>query len=217
MLIYIDEAGRFTSGDGISLACALTIPHRSAGPCRRELLRLSRDWPKRDDKLKSAELEATHLSSIVDLLYRHDVLLHTVAIDVAKEQAHVAHHQAQQAAGITKNLTSDHFQSLIDQVWELRRALEKMPAQLYIQCALMHHLVWLVAEESSIYFAQRRPKELAEFEWIIDAKDPQRVTSQENWWRDVIGPMGESRNRRDPFVFVKTRDSTTNISTAPSR
>jgi hypothetical protein len=202
MRIFIDEAGRFISGDGLSLACALTIPHRSVGPCRRELLRLSHNWPRRDGELKSAELDATHLSILVDVLYRHDGLLHVVATDAAKDQAAVARHQAEQAEGITRHLTSEHLQSLIDGVWALRRSLEKMPAQLYIQCVVMLHLVWIVAEEASMYFAQRRPTELAQFEWMIDAKDPRKITSQENWWRDVIGPMGEARGRREPFSFV---------------
>src|SRR5215831_2173999 len=152
MRIFIDEAGRFICGDGISLACALTIPHRSVGPCRREMLRLSRDWPRQDGELKSAGLEAKHLSTLVDVLYRHDGLLHVVATDAAKDQANVARHQAEQA-GITKHLTNEHFQSLIDYVWALRRSLEKMPAQLYIQCVVMLQLVWIVAEGASMYFA----------------------------------------------------------------
>ncbi|MHC2385688.1 hypothetical protein ACVMFA_002180 [Bradyrhizobium liaoningense] len=201
MRIFIDEAGRFISGDGISLACALTIPHRSVGPCRRELLRLSSQWPRRDGELKSAELNATHLSTLVDVLYRHDGLLHVVATEAAKDQASVARHQAEQALGITKYLTNQHHQSLVDGVWELRRSLEKMPAQLYIQCVVMLQLIWIVAEEASLYFAQRRPRELAKFEWMIDAKDPRKITSQEKWWRDVIGPLGESRSRREPFAF----------------
>jgi uncharacterized protein DUF3800 len=202
MRIFIDEAGRFISGDGISLACALTIPHRSVGPCQREMLALSSDWPRQDGELKSAGLEPKHLSTLVDLLYRHDSLLHVVATDAAKDPASVARHQAEQASGITKHLTNQHLQSLIDDVWALRRSLEKMPAQLYIQCVTMLDLIWIVAEEASLYFAQRRPRELAKFQWTVDAKDPLRITSQENWWRNVIGPMGEARSRRKPFAFV---------------
>lgn len=201
MRIFIDEAGRFISGDGLSLACALTIPHRSVGPCRREVLRLSRDWPRKDGELKSAELDVKHLSTLVDILHRHDALLHVVATDAAKDQATVARHQAEQALGITKYLTNQHHQSLVDSVRELRRSLEKMPAQLYIQCVVMLQLVWIVAEEASLYFAQRRPRELAKFEWMIDAKDPHRITAQEKLWREVIGPLGESRSRRKPFAF----------------
>src|SRR5262249_39210261 len=52
-------------------------------------------------------------------------------------------------------------------------------------------------------FAQRRPRELAKFEWTIDAKDPRRITSQERWWRETLAPMLESASRREPFIFVK--------------
>ena len=53
-----------------------------------------------------------------------------------------------------------------------------------------------------MYFAQRRPRELAEFEWTIDAKDPNRVTPHEQWWLDTLGPLLESRSRREPFKLV---------------
>ena len=53
-----------------------------------------------------------------------------------------------------------------------------------------------------MYFAQRRPRELAQFEWTIDAKDPRRVTTSEKWWRDTLAPLLESRSRRDPMRMV---------------
>jgi Protein of unknown function (DUF3800) len=203
MLIYIDEAGRFTSGDGLSVVCALTLPHKEAGPCRRELIRLTKDWPRRDGELKAAELDTRPVVALVDVLYRHDALLHAVATDAAKHgQGAILRHQENQAEGITRHLTDDHLPTLVESVWKLRTALEKMPEQLYLQCVAMHQLVWSVAEETAMYFSQRRPTELAKFEWFVDAKDPTRITSQEKWWRDVIGPLGESRTRREPFVTV---------------
>src|SRR5262249_44868391 len=47
---------------------------------------------------------------------------------------------------------------------------------------------------------QRHPKDLGKFIWLVDAKDPIRTTSQEDWWRTVIGPMGQSRSRREGFI-----------------
>jgi len=201
MLVSIDEAGRFTRGDGISVVCGLSIPHQEAGRCRRELLRISKDWPRRDDELKAAELQTHHLVTLVDVLYRHDSLLHAVALDVSGHPAGViAQHQALQAEGITRNLTDDHYPSLREALWELRRKLEGMPEQLYVQCVAMHQLLWTIVEEVPFYFSQRRPKDLGKFEWFVDAKDPRRITSQEEWWRTVIGPMGESRSRREGFI-----------------
>jgi hypothetical protein len=61
----------------------------------------------------------------------------------------------------------------------------------------------IASEEVTLYFAQRRPRELAKFEWTIDAKDPRRITSQENWWRDTLAALLESASRREPFVFIE--------------
>jgi hypothetical protein len=140
------------------------------------------------------------------VLYRHDALLHAVATDPSRQAPEtLAHHQAKQAEGMTKHLTDEHHPSLVEEVWELRRMLERMPSQLYLQCVAMHQLVWQVSEETVNYFAQRRPRDLGKFEWLVDAKDSTRITSQEKWRHEVIGPMGESRSRREPFWIVRDK------------
>jgi hypothetical protein len=149
-------------------------------------------------------LELAHLESLVDVLFRHDALMHACAIDVSREDdARVERHKAGQCDGMTKHITSEHHAELVRQVWDLRRVLEGMPRQLYIQCVLMKELVRIASEEVTLYFAQRRPRELAKFEWTIDAKDPRRITSQEKWWREVLAVWLESASRREPFIFVK--------------
>jgi Protein of unknown function (DUF3800) len=62
-------------------------------------------------------------------------------------------------------------------------------------------LIYSIIEEVPNYFCQRRPKELASFEWFIDAKD-KNITSQERWWRDSLGPMLQSRSRRKAVARV---------------
>jgi len=68
---------------------------------------------------------------------------------------------------------------------------------------MMKELVRIASEEVTLYFAQRRPRELAKFEWTIDAKDPRRITNQEKWWRKTLAALLESASRREPFVTVK--------------
>jgi hypothetical protein len=67
----------------------------------------------------------------------------------------------------------------------------------------MSKLVAWAVEETTMYFAQRRPRELADFEWTIDAKDPRHITTQEQWWRDTLAPLQESRTRREPTRMVR--------------
>jgi hypothetical protein len=149
-------------------------------------------------------LEPAHLESLVEVLFRHDAVMHACAIDVSREEdSRIDQHKAQQCNGMTKHLTCEHHPDLVREVWDLRHVLEGMSRQLYIQCVMMKELVRIVSEEIALYFAQRRPRELAVFEWTIDAKDPRRITSQENWWRETLAVWLESASRREPFIFGK--------------
>jgi hypothetical protein len=202
--IFIDEGGTFTAATGWAVVCSLAIPHKEVGPARREINRLSRNWPRKGDELKGGILQPAHLASLIEVLFRHDAVMHACAIDVSREDdARVDQHKAGQCDGITKHLTSEHHPNLVQEVWDLRRVLERMSRQLYIQCVMMKELVRIASEEVTLYFAQRRPRELAKFEWTIDAKDSRRITSQEKWWRETLAPLLESASRREPFVFIK--------------
>ena len=143
----------------------MAIPHKEVGPTRREINRLSRNWPLKGGELKGGMLQPTHLASLVEVLFRHDAVMHACAIDVSREDdARVDRHKAGQCDGITKHLSPKHHPNLVREVWDLRRVLEKMSRQLYIQCVLMKELVRMASEEVTLYFAQRRPRELAKFE-----------------------------------------------------
>ena len=77
-----------------------------------------------------------------------------------------------------------------------------MPQQLYFQYVLLSELAWSTSADVALYFSQRRPRELADFEWTIDAKDPRRITTYEKWWGDFLGPAMESKSRREPMICV---------------
>jgi hypothetical protein len=126
-----------------------------------------------------------------------------IATDVSRDnQDEITRHKQGQCEGITKYLTPDHHPDFAAGVKALRQTLEGMSNQLYVQCVLMSDLVWAAMEHATLYFAQRRPYELSTFDWKIDAKDPKKVTTQEKWWRDTLGPLGESKSRQRPFGRV---------------
>lgn len=54
-------------------------------------------------------------------------------------------------------------------------------------------------ELTTLYFAQRRPRELGQFTWTIDAKDPKCITTQEAWWRETVGAMLENGSVKKPW------------------
>jgi hypothetical protein len=201
--MFIDEGGTFIPETGWGVVCCLANPHKDVGPARREIGRESKDWPRHKGELKGGQLDVKQLEAVVDILFRHDALLHACAVDVSREDLPgVDRHQAIQGEGFTKHLTADHHPNLVDEVWELRRTLARMPRQLYFQYVLLSQLVWASSEEAALYFSQRRPRELAIFEWTIDAKDPLRITTYEEWWRDFLAPALESKSRREPMICV---------------
>ena len=204
MIIFVDESGKFVANDKVSVVCALSLPSKSAGPARRELEFATRNWPRRKGELKGGSLSADQLRQMVEVLFRHDAIFHCFAIDLSKEnRSRLEWHKKEQCEGITRYLTDAHKRSLRESVMELRRKLEVMPLQLYVQSVLMLELVYEVPQDCAHYFAQRRPRELAEFNWIIDAKEPLGPTSQEEWWRKVIGPLLETRSvSGKPFGLV---------------
>ena len=50
--IFIDESGKFTSESLFNVVAAITLPHRSLGRARREIVRVSQGWPRVDGELK---------------------------------------------------------------------------------------------------------------------------------------------------------------------
>jgi hypothetical protein len=122
--IFIDEGGTFTAASGWAVVCSLAIPHNEVGSARREINRLSRGWPRNKGELKGGILRQTHLESLVEVLFRHDALMHACAIDVSREHtARIDQHKASQCDSMTKHLTDEHNRDLVREVWDLRRVL----------------------------------------------------------------------------------------------
>ena len=81
-----------------------------------------------------------------------------------------------------------------------------MPAQLYLQAVAMFELVPRTFDLATVYWSQRRPRELARFRWTIDAKDKQGSTPWEDWWRLVLLPLLQSKSLRKPGTMLREGD-----------
>lgn len=194
MQIFIDESGNFTNKADISVVCALIVPHKNINKLRVQLRDLAHKdhWVSLNEEFKGGYFKKEHLKNLINLLFDHSVLLNCVATAVGEEDnEEISVHQKEQGIKLTKNLTPNHQLSLIKDVFRLRTELENMPPQLYIQYTLMRELLWETLQKATMYFAQRRPYELGKFSWYIDAKDPQKITAQEQWWKTTLCPLLE--------------------------
>jgi hypothetical protein len=140
------------------------------------------------------------------MLAKNDALFEVTAIDLSiHDDSDLVGHRAAQAEGLTSKLTDEHRASLVEEIWELRRALERMPIQLYVQSTLTFELVKRIVEHGTLYWAQRAPRELGAFHWVIDAKDKQ-LTQWERWWSLIVMPSIQSKSLRKPLPMMESAD-----------
>ncbi len=211
MHIFIDESGIFTCNPerdhSISAVGALTIPTQSMKGFEKLYGRLRRQLPKEKGEVKGRLLSENQVCDVVDVLNRVNSTFEAVAIDMglhAEESLQL--YREVQAEKITANLTDEHHPSMVETVWALRRQLEAMPLQLFVQSVSMGELVYNTLMNAELYYAFRKPQELGEYHWIIDAKDLSKVTPWEEWWSTVILPTLESHSLREPFINVEGGD-----------
>ena len=206
--IFIDESGTFALDKGghhsISAVGALVIPCSAMKGFEKLYGRLRRHLPKTKGEVKGRDLSEKEVVEVSRILRKIGALFEVVAVDMGMHsEEDLDRHKSGQADAVTAHLTSDHHPNLVKEVWQLRRQLEDMPNQLYVQSAAMGELVYQTLNHSNIYYAFRIPSELGEYHWIIDGKDKLGVTPWEKWWSYVIFPMLESHTLREPFVAAE--------------
>lgn len=204
MHIFVDESGTFVRSatkPGLSLVGALVIPDARLSWLERKYAKLRQRLPKQGQEVKGRLLSEGDVRDVAELLRKNDALLDVIAVDLNMHTDEViALHKVGQAQGITKHLTEQHHPSVHEASWDLRRRLEAMTPQLYVQSVAMFELIWQATEHATLYFSQRQPKELAAFHWRIDAKNKTGVTGWEDWWKSVVMPMLQSKSIREPHA-----------------
>lgn len=210
MHIFIDESGTFTSAQrehAISAVAALTIPDAALASIEKTYATLRPHLPMENSEVKGRLLSESHVSDVVSLLTRHQVLFEITAIDMGtQETADVVAHKTAQAARLTKHLTPAHHPNIHEGVRKLQTRLEQMSPQLYVQTTATFQLIQRVIQHGTLFYAQRIPKELGAFHWIIDGKDRARITDWEDWWSYVIRPFLQSMSLREPLVLLRESD-----------
>ena len=106
--------------------------------------------------MKGRLLSEEHVSEVVAILHKLGCLFEVVTVNSACHGSDdIAIHRARQAEHITKHLAAKHHETSVREVWELRKQLEAMPLQLYVQSCAMSELVYNVINHASIYYAFR--------------------------------------------------------------
>jgi len=210
MRIFTDEACNFVApanGQSLfSLVLALVVPSSVENDLFQAFLRLRDRWPNNAVEIKGSKLDEAQAAQLIELVSRYDVFVKFFAADMATHgDGIVGPFKARQADAITAHLTPEHHPPIVAQLQNLADAIRRMPDQLFLQAFLMIELVLKVIEESTLYYVQRLPEELASIAWIIDQKN-KTITEMESTWSTVILPMSENHFARNPLATLVGAD-----------
>tara|TARA_R110002020_G_scaffold50791_6_gene143699 strand:+ start:1628 stop:2623 length:996 start_codon:yes stop_codon:yes gene_type:complete len=206
MHIFIDESGTFALSEratSVSAVGALVIPTGRLPYFERLYSRLRPSLSKHNGEVKGRLLDEAQIGQVVALLRRVGAFFEVVAIDMGlHDQEAILGHKKKQEHAVTGYLTEEHHPNVVAGVWDLRRRLEEMPLQLYVQATAQTALIYDVLGHAQLYFAVRAFRELGMFNWVIDAKGKGGTVPWEQWWQTAVLPMIESQSLRKPFPAV---------------
>ena len=210
MQTFIDESKNFLIPSekkcAVSCVSALVIPDEDYQAVSNAFEALKAEWGVSQPEIKGRDLNEGSISSVIRLLNHYDVIFETIAIDMGlqTEDGILAHKNAQ-ADKMMENITAEHSPNLVESIKEAQKQYRQMPNQLYAQNALMVQLVASILQRASLYYVQRKPRELGRFRWVVDAKDTQ-VTRYENFWQEITLPVLQSIFLKEPVGLLKGAD-----------
>lgn len=190
--IFIDESGTFTGvgadAPAVSTLGALILTSHSLTKLFRRYGRLRANLPKNTKgEVKGSKLDEAQVAALVELLRKNGAIFCASMIDLSGQSAeNIAGHRERRIASLAANLTNGHTQELRDGVARLQERMAGFSDQLYVQAVMMVELLYKVMQDMIVYHCQRFPKELAEFHWVVDAKQPAAVTNWEDWWSKTV-------------------------------
>lgn len=190
--IFIDESGTFTGvgadAPAVSTLGALILASHRLPKLFRKYSRIRSSLPKNGKgEVKGSKLNEAQVAAVVELLRKNGAIFCASMIDLSGQSAEqIATHRERRAASLAANLTNGHTQELRDGVAVLQERMAGFSDQLYVQAVMMVELLYNVMQEMIVYHCQRFPKELAEFHWVVDAKQPAAVTNWEDWWSKTL-------------------------------
>lgn len=208
MHIFIDESGPFLpptkSAHKISCVAAVVIPSSQVDRLSSRYRRLLDRWGV--DELKGSKMDEEQIASVISLLREFEVIAEVVAVDTGiTDSARVIAYRKLQADKLTEHFTDQDQGNIVSEFRRRREDMLALSPQLMLQAVMTISLVENVLQTATIFFVQRRPEELGDFRWVVDAKNV-TVTKFEALWSSVILPFVQATSVREPFPTLERAD-----------
>ena len=209
MHVFIDESGTFTGYHdcSVSVVGALAIPNGKLGTIRTKYARLRTQLPTKNGEVKGSLLNEQQVDAVIALLARNDAIFEITALDLGfhKETDLVVrkkqHADEMQARSIRSRPPHDAL------VKQTGHDIKSISLPLYLQAITTFYTLQNIIHHVPLYFAQRQPRELATFTWVVDGKDPCRKRpAGKNGGRGYASGALASMSKRRPAPVMEGAD-----------
>lgn len=213
MNIYIDESGTFSfdkknQQHSISCVVALVVPKKLESDLfiafEKWKSTISSNKKSINNEVKGAKLDENDFQSFLLILSLFDVLIEVDAIDLGlTADIEIENHKLSMAKSHAKSNAGRKTNARYG-----RDIIATLSNQNYVQILATSSLIYKVLKTSINYYVQRFPNELGEFQWIFDAKDPNKINEYEISLTQIVMPLVQTSCMDEPLFSIEEEDYT---------
>jgi hypothetical protein len=202
--IFIDESGSFSGfqAGSVSVVGALVIPDVMVDKLSKKYAKFRASLPQENGEVKGRLLNEQQVDKVVTLLVRNEALFEITALDLGLHKESTVR-EYQKKLGEQMLAKVDKFRKDVQpEVLGASEYILKAPLNLFLQALTTFDVLHHVISRSTTFFAQRKPYELGSFSWIVDGKEPAKVTKWEVWWSHYARGALASMSQRRPAMML---------------
>jgi hypothetical protein len=202
--IFIDESGSFSGfqAGSISVVGALVIPDVMMDNLAKKYAKIRAGLPQDKGEVKGRLLNEKQVDKVAMLLVRNEALFEITALDLGLHKENAVR-EYQKKLGEQMLAKVPNFRKDVQaEVKEASEYILRSPLNLFLQALTTFDVLHHVIGRATTFFAQRKPYELGSFSWIVDGKEPAKVTLWEEWWAHYAqGAVATMSQRRPPLML----------------
>lgn len=204
MHVFIDESGSFSGfhAGSIGVVGALAIPDVMLDNVAKKYLKFRSQLPQENGEVKGRRLSERQVDKVVTLLVRNEAIFEITALDLGlHKESEVGRYQkklGEQMLAKVANFRED----VRPEVQKASEQILKTPLNLFLQALTTFDVLHRLVGQMVVFFAQRKPYELGSFAWIVDGKDPAKVTRWEEWWAHYAQGAIATMSKRRPALML---------------
>jgi hypothetical protein len=198
--IFIDESGTFSGfqANSVSVVGALVIPDVMMGKIEKKYAKFRGGLPKENGEVKGKLLNERQVNKVVTLLMRNEALFEITAVDLGLHQEKAVRDYKQKLGEQMLAKVASFREDVRPEVQAASEYILQASLNLFLQALTTFNVMHRVISRATTFFAQRKPYELGSFSWIVDGKEPAKVTRWEGWWAHYAQGALASMSKRRP-------------------